>query len=310
MAIKTIDSSKRRKVSTPEDSSVKASSASKMNRELEREAGTQNELGDKIKAPKKASFAVRDSGVQTPALDRALALLEYISAQSEGASAAQIRSALGFSANLVFRLTKALLVHGYIERDLTEGRFLLSQKMLMLAQPKKDERSLGQIAWPTLCWLRDVTGESAHIGIRAGFECVVLERAIGLHLFKFYVEAGARGPLHAGAPGKTMLAWLPENELRQTLKEMPLESLTKHTITAKAALERELLQVKEKGYAMDLGETLDGLHCLGAPIWNPEGRVCASVWITSPAPRLDNAAEHRHAPAVIEAAKRISHALK
>ena len=55
---------------------------------------------------------------------------------------------------------------------------------------------------------------------------------------------------------------------------------------------------------------LDGLHCLGAPIWNAEGRVCASVWITSPAPRLDNAAEHRHAPAVIEAAKRISHALK
>ncbi|NBV85931.1 MAG: IclR family transcriptional regulator [Verrucomicrobia bacterium] len=277
---------------------------------MEQEAVSSANMANEKKAVAKGSVAVRDSGVQTPALDRALALLEYISAQSEGVTAAQIRSALGFSANLVFRLTRALMVHGYIERDLTGRRFLLSQKMLMLAQPKKEERSLGQMAWPTLCWLRDRTGESAHIGIRAGFECVVLERVIGLHLFKFYVEAGARGPLHAGAPGKAMLAWLPEEELRRTLKEMSLGPLTKHTITSKEDFERELQEVKKKGYAMDLGETLDGLHCLGAPIWNAEGRVCASVWITSPAPRLDKAAELEHAPVVIEAANRISDILK
>lgn len=47
------------------------------------------------------------------------------------------------------------------------------------------------------------------LGIRSGMECVVLERVIGSHLFKYYVKAGARGPQRAGAPGKVMLAWLP-----------------------------------------------------------------------------------------------------
>jgi DNA-binding IclR family transcriptional regulator len=267
-------------------------------------------MSKKKEAVATEGFAVRDSGVQTPALDRALALLEFISAHSEGVTAAQIRTELGFSANLVFRLTKALVVHGYIERDLTGGRFLLSQKMLTLAQPKKEERSLGQIAWPTLCWLRDMTGESAHIGIRVGLECIVLERVIGLHLFKFYVEAGARGPLHAGAPGKVMLAWLSDEELRRTLKEMSFEALTPHTITSRETFEQQLQEVKKKGYAMDLGETLEGLHCLGAPIWNAEGRVCAAVWITSPAPRLGIPVEREHAPKVIEAARRISEILK
>jgi IclR family acetate operon transcriptional repressor len=310
MAIKTIGCSTGGTGTNRKVSRLQALSESKTHCESEGEIDEAVQTGSMKETMAKGRFAVRDSGVQTPALDRALALLEYISAQSGGVTAAQIRSALGFSANLVFRLTKALMVHGYIERDLTGGGFLLSQKMLMLAQPKKEERSLGQIAWPTLCWLRDMTGESAHIGVRAGLECVVLERVIGLHLFKFYVEAGARGPLHAGAPGKTMLAWLPVDELRRTLKEMPFNSVTKHTITSKDDFEQELQAVKKKGYAMDLGETLEGLHCLGAPIWNAEGRVCAAVWITSPAPRLDKAAELQHAPMVIEAAKRISDVLK
>jgi DNA-binding IclR family transcriptional regulator len=258
----------------------------------------------------KERVAVRDSGVQTPALDRALALLEFISAHTEGVSTAQIRSALGFSANLVFRLTKALVVHGYIERDSGGTRFLLTPKMLLLAQPKRDERSLGQIAWPTLCWLRDMTAEAAHIGIRSGLDCVVLERVTGLHLFKYFVEAGARGPLHSGAPGKVMLAWLPEEELQRTLSELPLERVTEHTITSKEAFARELGEVKRKGYAMDRGETLEGLHCLGAPVWDAEGRVSAAVWITAPAPRLNEEAERSHAPRVIEAARRISDALK
>jgi DNA-binding IclR family transcriptional regulator len=254
-------------------------------------------------------FAVRDSGAQTPALDRALALLEFISAHSEGVTTTQIRAELGFTSNLVFRLTKALVVHGYIERDLSGARFLVSQKLLHLAQPKREERSLGQLAWPTLCWLRDVTGESAHIGIRSGMDCVVLERAIGSHLFKYYVEAGARGPLHAGAPGKAMLAWLPETELKQTLKDASFERLTAHTITSKKAFSEELRTVREHGYAMDKGETLEGLFCLGAPVWNGEARVIASVWITSPSPRLDKSAELKHAPLVIEAARRISEML-
>ena len=139
---------------------------------------------------------------------------------------------------------------------------------------------------------------------------MVLERAIGPHLFKYYVEAGARGPLHAGAPGKTMLAWLPEEELQRMLTEMPLVRVTGQTIQSREALERELAEVREKGYAMDRGETLEGLFCLGAPVWDAAGRVCASVWITAPAPRLDEASVQRDAPLVIEAGRRVGAALR
>ena len=52
---------------------------------------------------------VRDSGHQTPALDRALAVLEFVSAHPEGVTRQEVKEGLGFTTNLVFRLTRALL---------------------------------------------------------------------------------------------------------------------------------------------------------------------------------------------------------
>jgi DNA-binding IclR family transcriptional regulator len=254
--------------------------------------------------------AVVDSGAQTPALDRALALLEFISAHAEGVTTGDIRSGLGFSANLVFRLTKALVAHGYVERDAAGVRFILSRKLLGLAQPKREERSLVQLAWEPMRWLRDETGESAHIGVRSGYECIVLDRVIGPHPFKCYVEAGAHGPLHAGAPGKVMLAWLPPEELAEVLREMPLPRLTRHTIASRPAFAQHLAEVKRQGYAMDLGEAIEGHHCLGAPVFDAEGYPIAAVWITALTPRLTEADGARLAPRVIEAARRVTEALR
>ncbi len=253
---------------------------------------------------------VRDSGVQTPALDRALALLEFVSAHAEGVTQADIRKGLGFSANLVFRLTKALVTHGYVDREEPGPRFVLSRKLLTLAQPKREERSLVQLAWEPMRWLRDATQESAHIGVRSGFECIVLDRVVGPHPFKCYVEAGAHGPLHAGAPGKVMLAFLPPDELQATLRRMPLEALTPHTITSRTEFAKHLAQVRQQGYALDLGETVEGHHCLGAPVFDADERPLASIWITAPTPRLNAADGQRLAPHVIKAAQMISEALR
>lgn len=259
-----------------------------------------------VVTPDKNVPKLLNSGAQSPALDRALALLEFISMHPEGVTQSDIRRGLGFSGNLVFRLTKALVAHGYVERGEPGPRFTLSLKLLGLAQPKCEERSLAQIAWEPMRWLRDVTGESAHIGVRSGYECIVLDRVVGPHPYKCYVEAGAHGPLHAGAPGKVLLAFLPPKELEVVLRRMPLGALTPCTIISRRALAAHLAKVRRQGYAMDLGETVEGHHCLGAPVFDSEGRVIASVWITAPAPRLGRKNERKHAPHVIRAAQMIT----
>jgi DNA-binding IclR family transcriptional regulator len=256
------------------------------------------------------SVTVRDSGHQTPALDRALAVLEFVSGHPEGVTRQEIRAALGFSTNLVFRMTKALEAHGYVEQQQPGRRYVLTQQLLRIAQPKRDERSLVQLAYEPMRWLRDATGESAHVGVRAGNDCLVLDRVIGSQPYKCYVEAGTTGPLHAGAPGKVMLAWLSDKELEAVLAVYPFRALTPATITSRRAFTDHLRRVRQSGWAIDLGETVEGHHCVGAPVLDANDHPVAAVWITAIAPRLTEDACRRLAPKVVRAATMVSEALR
>jgi IclR family transcriptional regulator, acetate operon repressor len=262
------------------------------------------------KRPSRTTVTVRDSGHQTPALDRALAVLEFVSSHPEGVTRQEIKDGLGLSNNLVFRMTKSLEAHGYIEQQQPGRRFVLTQQLLKIAQPKRDERSLVQLAYEPMRWLRDATGESAHVGVRVGNDCLVLDRVIGSQPYKCYVEAGTIGPLHAGAPGKVMLAWLPEKELEATLADYPFKPLTPATIISRRAFAAHLKTVRDRGWAMDLGETVEGHHCVAAPVLDANDYPVASLWITAIAPRLTEADCRRLAPKVIRAADMVSEVLR
>jgi DNA-binding IclR family transcriptional regulator len=252
---------------------------------------------------------VRDSGFQTPALDRSLAVLEFLSAHPEGVTRQEIRAGLGLSTNLVFRVTRALEAHGYVEQQ-PGRRYALTRRLLALAQPRRDERSIVQLAQEPLRWLRDATGESAHVGVRVGDDCLVLDRVIGSQPYKCYVEAGTMGPLHAAAPGKVLLAWLPAGDLEATLAAYPFRALTVATITSPRAFAEHLAGVRERGWAMDLGETVAGHHCLAAPVRSADGLPVAAVWITAIAPRLTEADGARLAPQVMRAAEMVDEMLR
>lgn len=254
-------------------------------------------------------FVVRDSGFQTPALDRSLAVLEFVSGHPEGVTRQEIKAGLGFTTNLVFRLTRALEAHGYIEQQ-ADRRYVLTRQLLSIAQPKRDERSLVQLAYEPMRWLRDTTGESAHVGVRVGNDCLVLDRVIGSLPYKCYVEAGTMGPLHAAAPGKVMLAWLPTQEQAAVLTNYPFMPLTTATISSRQAFAEHLAVVRERGWAMDLGETVEGHHCLAAPVLDASDRPVAAIWITAIAPRLTEADGQRLAPAVVQAAAMVSDVLR
>jgi DNA-binding IclR family transcriptional regulator len=140
--------------------------------------------------------------------------------------------------------------------------------------------------------------------------CLVLDRVIGTQPYKCYVEAGTMGPLHAAAPGKVMLAWLPQKELDEFLAGYSFRALTATTITSRRSFADHLRLVRQRGYAMDLGETMEGHHCLGAPIFDANEIPIASLWITAPAPRLSEADGERLAPAVIRAAHMVTEVLR
>ena len=74
--------------------------------------------------------------------------------------------------------------------------------------------------------------------------------------------------LYCTASGKSVLAFVPDNEFEVLFKDQPLTARTDKTITSLPALYNEIQQVRVKGYALNNEEYIKGLIAIAAPILN------------------------------------------
>jgi DNA-binding IclR family transcriptional regulator len=154
--------------------------------------------------------------------------------------------------------------------------------------------------------LRDELGETVLLGKRVGTAGIILEQVPGTYPVKVVVEVGIRFPLHCSAPGKTFLAYLPEEEQDAILDNIEYEVFTERTAGSRKNLELMLEKVVEKGYGVDNEEELLGVSCLACPIFNGRGYPMAAIWITGPSSRLSESRFDEIGAVTADYAKHIS----
>lgn len=221
-----------------------------------------------------------------PNLERALRVLEHLAGRPEPQGVTDVANALSIPRNSAFRILSTLWAHGYLWRDEDTCKYGLSHKLLALGYASAGQTNLVQIARDVMQDLRDLTQETVLLGMLAGNEGVVLEQVASPQHIKFLVDPGHRFPLHTAAPGKAILAELPEPEQERTLAALTFQRFTERTITSADAMREELDRVRRRGYAVDHGEEIEGLHCVAAAIRDHTGYPRAAIWVTSPAFRL------------------------
>jgi len=222
-----------------------------------------------------------------PNLDRALRVLELLGEAGEHLSVSSIASKLGIPQNSAFRIGRTLEARGYVVRDPDTKTFQLTPKLFTVGAAAAGRgHNLVEAGIDPIRRLRDATRETVLLGSLLGAEGVVLEQSVGTHTFKFMVDPGLRFPLHTAAPGKAMLAALPESEAEAILSRMTLRRFTDRTITTKKAFREELAVARETGFGVDRGEEEDGQHCVGVAVLDSRGLLAGAVWITAPSSRL------------------------
>jgi DNA-binding IclR family transcriptional regulator len=239
------------------------------------------------KQPPLVSARQAPSRYSVPNLDRALSILETLSAAPAGLTLSELASALEIPTNSVFRISRTLEERGYLERTEATKKFQLTQKLLRLScAPAAGERSLTESALETMRGLRDQTLETVLLGTISGTEGIVLEQVPGRHPFRFCVDVGVRFELHTAAPGKAMLAAMPAAEARALMDQMPFTRFNPRTITERAAFEAELERTRERGFGVDEGEEREGAHCIGSVVLDRQGAPAGAVWLTGPSSRI------------------------
>lgn len=234
------------------------------------------------------SVRLKNDGLRysVPNLERGLKILELLLEFPQGLQQSEIAARLHCAKSSVYRITLTLMEYGYLTRDEETKTIRLSRKLLAMGSRTLMEEDLMATSVDVLRSLRDQIKETVLIGTLIETELVVLGQVLGSHPFKFSVDLGARLPLHSAAPGKAILAFLPLDERKTILGRITFTPFNDQTIRDLPRYIQELDEVILKGYAVDRGEQLTGIHCVAAPIFNRHGYPVASIWTTGPTDRI------------------------
>jgi DNA-binding IclR family transcriptional regulator len=199
-----------------------------------------------------------EGGVQ--AVRRAIGMLGCFGGGDASLSLSDLSRRMELSTSTTHRLARTLTAAGFLEQETRTGRYRLGPSITELGQLSFHRRGLHRIA-PELAELARVTSATVDLAVRNDRHAVILlggslnpDSGIGL-----------RRLLHSTALGKVLLAWAPEG--RADLEALgPLRALTGRTIVEHGELRAELERVREAGYALNDGESSDGVRTIAVPV--------------------------------------------
>ena len=221
----------------------------------------------------------------TQAVLRAVALLKAFTPDRPERGLAELARAVGLNKTTAYRLLAALESERMVERGRNGEAYRLGPELVALGGRAQGSQELREASRAVLGNLAQETRETATLEVLVGTDTLILEEAMGSYVLGSMPSIGTRWPAHATSTGKTILAFLSEEERNRSLPRV-LSGVTPRTLADRAALERDLARVRERGYALSQEELEPGFVAVGAPVHSAEGRVVAAISVGGPRVRL------------------------
>jgi DNA-binding IclR family transcriptional regulator len=213
-----------------------------------------------------------------PAVEKAFAVLELISHHPEGIRVVEVVNQLSVPKTTAFVLIRSLEGLGYLVRD-DENRYRLTFKLFELGMRAMTQADVVSASRAHLDRLVRRTGLTVHLAALEKGDAVYLSKIDGPGLGQFDTYVGKRSSAHLTAVGKAILAFLSNDARRDVLAQLDFASGTRHAIRSPSLLDKEFQRIRQVGYAVEDGEEVEGVRCIGAPIRRSHDGVIASVGV-------------------------------
>jgi DNA-binding IclR family transcriptional regulator len=234
------------------------------------------------------------------ALQRAVELLGRLGEQPADLTVAELASDAGMPTSTAYRLLAELERHGLVQRG-AHRTVALGTRLVALGRTAEEALCdrLVEPAREVMARLSDEVGETAILTAPCGLEAIVLHAVeTDQHSVRLSYAQFRRAPIHRGASGKILAAYLEPDERERLVRAV-----------GSPRLRRELSRIRGAGFVITWGEIDAGAVGLAAPILDRRGRIAAGLSIAGPADRL-GAAPERYTPAVLTAAATIQAAYR
>jgi IclR family transcriptional regulator, acetate operon repressor len=223
-------------------------------------------------------------------VDNALKLL-LLFREQKAISVSEASKMIGVAPSTAHRLLSMLQYHGFVSQDAVTRVYEAGPALIEVGLSVVREMDIRGQARPFMVRLSTEVGETVHLAILQGQDILFLESIESQKALRVASRIGVHLPANCTAGGKALRARLSQEELREIFPSEQLPTLMPRSLASREELERELEQVRERGYATNHDESEPSVSAVAAVIEDGKGRPRAALTVSAPVSRLNKEQE-------------------
>jgi len=244
-----------------------------------------------------------------PSVKKAFAILNAISSSRSGLGVSELANKLKMAKSTVHGMTSALEELGTVMRDPRTKKYKLGFTLLEIGRSAYSQVDLKSAARPVTEDLMQKTRTSIFLGILNWDHVTILDIIEARQDLNITAPVGSKLPLFAGAVGKVFLASMENEQAEKIISAKGLPRFTANSIVDPELYYQELMQVRQKGYAVDDEEYIIGVRAVASPLLGL-GLLRSAIWAVGFKTSLDDGKMKSIAEATQMAASTISRRIK
>jgi DNA-binding IclR family transcriptional regulator len=242
--------------------------------------------------------------------EQALRLVLLV-AQRGSITLSEAATELGVVPSTAHRLLATCKHVGFAAQDRPGGPYSPGPAVQELALATSATVDLRDAARPVLERLAADCGETTNLMLLEGDRVRFVESLEGSHPVRVGSRLGVVLPAHCTSGGKAMLAALPPDELLRRYPTHELDAVSGHPPMSWPALIADLRLIRERGWAVNLGDSDPSIGGVGVALRSASGYPIAAVTAGAPLSRLATEAQAAAlVPALLDARDRIQRRLR
>lgn len=216
-------------------------------------------------------------------VERSIKILDVLAhSGSNGLSLGEMSKQVGLGPSTAHHLINTLVTYQVAEQDPISKRYRLGLHLIELGNSALASTTLARIARQPIERLAQATGESCSLLVFNGLFRMKILGTNSQQMLSANAAPLETSTLHATGSGKLLLAFLPEQELKEYLSRTRLERFTASTLTDSEALLQELALIRLNRYALDREEYGPGVSCISAAVQDATQSVIGCLDLVFP----------------------------
>ena len=209
-------------------------------------------------------------------------LIEYLRENGE-AGVTELAREVGMAKSTVHGHLTSLLDRGYVTKR--DGKYYLGLQFFMDGHYARNQHEIYEKGKSAVDSLSKEIGETAWLLTEQNGRVMYLYGRGGQTDINVDSVLGSWTHMHQNSGGKAILAHLPSSDVERILNEHRLPKQTENTITDREELQTELKRIRERKYALNIGEDVEGINAVGVPLVH-DNAVYGAITIAGPSYRV------------------------